>query len=50
MSKNTLTITDNRTGKTYEVPITDGTVRTVDLRQIKAGDEDARPGQAIFVL
>ena len=40
MSKNTLTITDNRTGKTYEVPITDGTVRTVDLRQIKAGDED----------
>ena len=40
MSKNTLTITDNRTGKTYEVPITDGTVRTVDLRQIKTGDED----------
>ena len=40
MSKNTLTITDNRTGKNYELPITDGTIRTVDLRQIKAGDED----------
>lgn len=40
MSKNTLTITDNRTGKNYEIPITDGTIRTVDLRQIKTGDED----------
>ena len=40
MSKNTLTITDNRTGKTYEVPITDGTIRTVDLRQIKTDSED----------
>jgi citrate synthase len=34
-----LTITDNRTGKTYEVPISDGTVRAMDLRQIKV-DED----------
>jgi citrate synthase len=40
MSKNTLTITDNRTGKTYEVPINDGTIRTLDLRQIKTGPED----------
>ncbi len=36
----TLTITDNRTGKSYELPITDGTIRTVDLKQIKAGAED----------
>src|ERR1700749_89434 len=35
----TLTVTDNRTGKTYELPITDGTVRGMDLRQIKV-DED----------
>jgi citrate synthase len=40
MSKNTLTITDNRTGQTYEVPITDGTIRTLDLRKIKTGPED----------
>ena len=31
----TLTITDNRTGKQYDVPITDGTIRAIDLRQIK---------------
>jgi citrate synthase len=37
---NTLTITDNRNGKQYEVPITDGTVRAMDLRQIKTGPED----------
>ena len=35
----TLSVTDNRTGKTYELPITDGTVRATDLRQIKV-DED----------
>src|SRR3954464_2882127 len=34
-----LTVTDNRTGKTYELPISDGTVRAMDLRQIKV-DED----------
>jgi len=34
-SSDTLTITDNRTGKSYEVPITDGTIRAIDLRQIK---------------
>ncbi|HEX7176710.1 MAG TPA: citrate synthase [Pyrinomonadaceae bacterium] len=38
--KDTLTITDNRTGQQYEVPITDGTIRAMDLRQIKSGDED----------
>ena len=31
----TLTITDNRTGKQYELPITNGTIRALDLRQIK---------------
>jgi citrate synthase len=40
MPKDTLTITDNRTGKTYEVPIEDGTIRSLDLRQIKVNDED----------
>jgi citrate synthase len=36
----TLTITDNRTGATYELPIDDGTIRATDLRQIKVGDDD----------
>ena len=36
----TLTIVDNRTGKKYELPIQDGTIRAMDLRQIKAGAED----------
>src|SRR5512145_266336 len=40
MSKNTLTITDNRTGKAYEVPINDGTIKAMDLRQIKTDAED----------
>ncbi len=39
-SKETLTITDNRTGKQYEVPIKDGTIRAMDLRQIKTDDEE----------
>jgi citrate synthase len=36
----TLTITDNRTGKTYNVPIIDGAIRAVDLKQIKDGSDD----------
>src|SRR5216117_1914008 len=36
----TLTVTDNRTGKTYELPVQDGTVRAMDLRQIKTGPDD----------
>ena len=36
----TLTITDNRTGQQYEVPITDGTIRATDLRQIKTTTAD----------
>src|ERR671937_476349 len=35
-----LTITDNRTGGTYEVEITDGTIRAMDLRQIKTSESD----------
>src|SRR4029450_628272 len=40
MSADTLTITDNRTGKQYEVPIENGTIRALDLRKIKASDDD----------
>ncbi|MFN2317134.1 MAG: citrate synthase [Gemmatimonadales bacterium] len=40
MTTNSLTITDNRTGKQYEVPVTDGTIRAIDLRQIKTGEDD----------
>jgi len=35
-----LTVTDSRTGRSYELPITDGTVRAMDLRQIKVDDHD----------
>ncbi len=40
MSANTLTITDNRTGKQYEIAIEHGAIRAADLRQIKVGDDD----------
>jgi citrate synthase len=40
MSKDTLTITDNRNGKSYEVPIQNGTIRALDLRQIKVDADD----------
>jgi citrate synthase len=40
VANNSLTVTDNRTGKTYELPISDGTIRAVDLRQIKASEDD----------
>src|SRR5450631_1819578 len=40
MDPETLTITDNRTQKTYTVPIYRGTVRAMDLRQIKTGPDD----------
>src|SRR4051812_44712257 len=36
----TLTVTDNRTGRTYEVPVTDGTVRAMDFRQMKVDEDD----------
>src|SRR5690348_18265493 len=40
MSEDSLTITDNRTGKQYQLPIQDGTIKAMDLRQIKVSDED----------
>ncbi len=40
MSANNLTVIDNRTGKQYEIPIDDGTIRAMDLRQIKVSDDD----------
>jgi citrate synthase len=39
-NRDTLTITDNRTGRQYEVPIADGAIRATDLRQIKTSDDD----------
>ena len=36
----TLTVTDNRTGQSYEIPITDGTVRSTDFRKIKVDEDD----------
>jgi citrate synthase len=38
--RETITITDNRTGKTYELPITHDTIRAMDLRQIKVDPAD----------
>src|SRR6476469_383271 len=40
MSEQRLTITDDRTGKSYKLPIENGTVRAMDLRQIKTGADD----------
>ncbi len=40
MADETLSITDNRTGTSYELPINDGTVRAMDFRQMKTSDED----------
>jgi citrate synthase len=39
-SGETLTVTDNRTGKSYEIPIQDGTIRATELRKIKTDDDD----------
>jgi len=38
--RDSLSITDNRTGKTYDVPIKDGTIKAIDLRQIKEQPTD----------
>jgi citrate synthase len=35
-----LSVTDNRTGETYELPINDGTIKAMDLRQIKVSEDD----------
>src|SRR5919199_6623096 len=38
--QDTLSVTDNRTGETYELEITDGTIRAMDIRGIKVSDDD----------
>src|SRR5215472_11892966 len=38
--RDTLTITDNRTAKQYEIPISNDTIRAIDLRQIKVDSGD----------
>jgi citrate synthase len=40
MSKETITITDNRTGKQYELPITDNAIRAADLKKVTTSDDD----------
>ena len=40
MPDTTLTVTDDRTGRVYTLPIEDGAIRATDLRQIKVDDED----------
>jgi citrate synthase len=40
MSNDSLSITDNRTGKQYELPIENGTIRAMDLRQMKIAEDD----------
>jgi citrate synthase len=40
MPDSSLTVTDNRTGKSYQLPIADGTIKAMDLRQIKASADD----------
>jgi citrate synthase len=40
MTQNTLTVTDNRTGKTYEIPIENETIQAAALRKIKVDADD----------
>jgi citrate synthase len=40
VGQDTLTITDNRTGQTYDVEVNDGAIRGMDLRQIKVSEDD----------
>jgi citrate synthase len=39
-AEDTLSVTDNRTGRSYEIPITDGTVRALDFRAIRVSEDD----------
>jgi citrate synthase len=38
--EDTLSVVDNRTGRTYEIPIVDGTVRALDFRAIRVAEDD----------
>jgi citrate synthase len=40
MPQDTLTITDNRTAKTYTLPIENGAIRAMDIRQMKTAEDD----------
>src|SRR5271163_842353 len=40
MPQDNITITDNRTGQSYTLPVENGTIRALDLRKIKTGPED----------
>jgi citrate synthase len=40
MANDSLSVTDNRTGKTYELALKDGNVKATDLRKIKTSDDD----------
>jgi citrate synthase len=40
MATDTLSVTDNRTGAEYEIPITEGTIHATELRKIKVSDDD----------
>ncbi|MCS6816744.1 MAG: citrate (Si)-synthase, partial [Blastocatellia bacterium] len=40
MAKDTLTVIDNRTGRSYEVPIEEGAVRAMEFRRVKVGEGD----------
>jgi len=40
VANDSLSITDNRTGKSYQLPISEGTIKAIDLRQIKTGADD----------
>ena len=40
MADNSLTVTDNRTGRTFDVPIEDGAIRAMAFRQAKTSDDD----------
>ena len=39
-ARDSLSVKDNRTGKEYEIPIADGAIRALDLRQIKQSESD----------
>ncbi len=40
MAKDSLTVIDNRTGKQYDLPVSEGTIKAADLRQIRTGEDD----------
>src|ERR1044072_1951697 len=42
----TLTVTDNRTGQTYDVPILHGTIKAADIGKIRTNDDE--PGLAVY--